>query len=102
MEPLRREVMAPRHPVGLLGPLFVLGSTLALTMAMAAMALAPHPRHHHRTRPVMRAPASAPAVHPIPLTDDQRRCGAPVYRARADGMVDATYEVCTDLRVHQR
>lgn len=114
MEPLRREVMAPRHPVGLLGPLFVLGSTLALTMAMAAMALAPRPRHvqrydvrplhrHHLEHRVPRAPVQAIPVEVIgDRFEDATRCGAPVYHARGDGTVDVTYEVCADRPARRR
>lgn len=113
MEPLRREVLPPRswaatRGVAWLGPLFVLGSTLALAMAMAAMALSPrpHPRHVHFDR----APAVQRPAHPrvttesaarlrlrleASLAEDVRaRCGAPVYHARADGMVDVSYELC--------
>lgn len=105
MEPLRREVMAPRSPVGWLGPLFVLGSTMALTMAMAAMALTPRSRHCHRSRPAMKAvpprvdlravEAQRRVLSRAPgLMQDRAECGAPVYRAMPNGMVDATFEVC--------
>ena len=104
MEPLRREVLPPRswaatRGVAWLGPLFVLGSTLALAMAMAAMALSPRPHVHHHRRPhpalELRA-AQARVIDEVRALDAEvrARCGAPVYHARADGMVDVSYELC--------
>jgi|GEM_PF-2675261 len=104
MDPLRREVLAPRRPAGLLGPLFVLGSTLTLAMAMATMALAPHARHHGRYyRPAMQhhvTPHELGRLRAEPRGYgselDARNCQRPVYHANADGTVDATFEVCAD------
>ena len=121
MDPLRREVMAPRRPVGLLGPLFVLGSTLSLALAMAAMTLTPRPHHRghgmHGHGHGYRAAAAAERAHRAHVQAQRQaaarpaaaevdgRCGAPVYHANADGSYDATFEVCTDApppRRHRR
>lgn len=98
MEPLRREVLAPtridpRGAIGWLGAVGVLGTTLALAMATATMALAPR-SHRHRCGRALHRAAVAPPVMPTPAPPIDRRCGAPVLRARGDGMVDVTYEVC--------
>lgn len=100
MEPLRREVLPARQPAGLLGPLFVLGSTLALAMAMAAMALAPRPHHRPRVyhRPVY-VPAPRIVVEP-PQTPDPA-CRSAVYR-HGGGAVDGTYESCAPPRGDRR
>ena len=112
MDPLRREVMAPRRPVGLLGPLFVIGSTLSLALGMAALTMTPQHAHRshgmhshgHAYRPdaaerAHRAHAMAQRAE-VALrgraAEVDGRCGAPVYHANADGSYDATYEVCAN------
>lgn len=98
MEPLRREVLPPRQPAGLLGPLFVLGSTLALAMAMAAMALAPRPRAHPpRPRVIHFAPT--PRIVPAPAPMVEPHCRAAIYRP--DGAaIEATFESCAPRGRH--
>lgn len=87
MQPLRREVEAPRGAAGLWAPIVTL-MCVAMATSIVGVAVTARPP---RARVIEQAPRPQPAIQIVQPVPEQ--CGQKVYRANGDGQAEL-YEIC--------
>lgn len=92
MQPLRREVEAPRRAAGLWAPIAALLGASAVTL-IAGIAVTARPPCRPRAAPTVRVePVAAPVIVEVPADPDSP-CGQRVWRATPDGEAEQ-FEDC--------